>query len=104
MTPLVANPASTFPLYVNSAALVWLFVFLLVEVQRSWELKCDNEEIAKGARTYYDDLSPLLKRARAKSEDVLKKYERMAHEHDDRLEAHNAEVREIKRAQSEGEL
>jgi hypothetical protein len=41
MTPLVANPASTFPLYVNSAALVWLFVFLLVEVQRSWELKCD---------------------------------------------------------------
>ena len=65
---------------------------------------CDNEEIAKEARTYYDDLSPLLKRARAKSKDVLKKYERMAHEHDDRLEARNAEVREIKRAQSEGEL
>ena len=65
---------------------------------------CDNEAISKEAQTYYDDLSPLLKRARAKSKDVLEKYERMSHDHDDRLEAHNAEVREIKRMQSEGDL
>ena len=37
----VAHPASTFALYVNTAALLWLFGFMLIEVGRSWRLPCD---------------------------------------------------------------
>jgi len=39
--PTIANPASTFALYVNTAALVWLFGFMIVEVYQSWSLPCD---------------------------------------------------------------
>ena len=35
------HPASTFALYVNTAALLWLFGFMLIEVSRSWRLPCD---------------------------------------------------------------
>lgn len=40
--PTIINPASTFGLYVNTAALVWLFGFMIIEVYRSWELPCDQ--------------------------------------------------------------
>jgi len=39
--PTIAQPTSTFALYVNTAALVWLFGFMIVEVCRSWGLPCD---------------------------------------------------------------
>jgi len=39
--PTIVNPASTFGLYVNTAALVWLFGFMIVEARRSWALPCD---------------------------------------------------------------
>jgi len=39
--PTIINPASTFGLYVNTAALVWLFAFIIVEARRSWGVPCD---------------------------------------------------------------
>merc|ERR1712046_535574 len=38
---LTAVPSSTFALYVNTAALMWVFGFMLVEARRSWYLPCD---------------------------------------------------------------
>jgi hypothetical protein len=35
------QPMSTFALYVNTAAVLWLFGFMLVEVWRGWRLPCD---------------------------------------------------------------
>jgi hypothetical protein len=39
--PAIANPVSTFALYVNTSALVWLFGFMLLEVILSSKLPCD---------------------------------------------------------------
>ena len=39
-TPL-ASPAAPFASYVNTAALVWLFGYMLVEVRREWAMPCD---------------------------------------------------------------
>ena len=39
--PSASSPSSTFALYVNTSALVWVFGFMLVEVKRSWMLPCD---------------------------------------------------------------
>ena len=39
--PTIANPQSTFALYVNTAALVWLYGYMLIEVVCSWRLACD---------------------------------------------------------------
>jgi len=35
------HPSSTFALYVNTAAILWLFGFMAIEVVRSWRLPCD---------------------------------------------------------------
>ena len=35
------SPTSNFALYVNTTALSWFFVFLLLEVRRNWFLPCD---------------------------------------------------------------
>jgi len=41
-TPTIVNPNSTFGLYVNTAALVWLFGFMVFEARRAWDLACDQ--------------------------------------------------------------
>ena len=39
-TPMLGT-TSNFALYVNTTALCWFFVYLLIEVKRNWLLSCD---------------------------------------------------------------
>ena len=85
----IANPASTFGLYVNTAALAWLFGFMIIEARSAATLPCDaplgTYVLGVGAigmamclfdfvlEVFKDPMPPLTKLEQAKQKDDLRR-------------------------------